>query len=290
MNHEEKLEKRTIKDSVFTDLFSDKKYLLQLYRSLHPEDLEATEDDLTTITLKNVLTNQIYNNLGFAKGDRLIILLECQSKWTGNIILRILLYIAETYQRYFKERECDLYDTKRIPIPKPEFYMLYVGDRKDRSKHMRLSEEFFNGETASLEMTVNILYGENENDILGQYIAFTRIYAEQKRIYGPKDIRKAILETIRICKDRNLLVEYLKSKEKEVVSIMITLFDEEEIQRTFIARERREAADEERQNGIRSLITAYKKLNGTISDAIESVITDYQISEQEARTLVEKYW
>ena len=77
MNYEEKLEKRTVKDSVFTDLFSDKKYLLQLYQSLHPEDLVATEDDLTTITLKNVLTNQIYNDLGFAKGDRLIILLEC---------------------------------------------------------------------------------------------------------------------------------------------------------------------------------------------------------------------
>ena len=30
--------KRTVKDSVFTDLFAQKKYLIQLYRSLHPED------------------------------------------------------------------------------------------------------------------------------------------------------------------------------------------------------------------------------------------------------------
>ena len=30
--------KRKIKDSVFTNLFQDKKYLLQLYKALHPED------------------------------------------------------------------------------------------------------------------------------------------------------------------------------------------------------------------------------------------------------------
>ena len=36
--------KYTIKDSVFTNLFQDKKYLIQLYRALHPEDVDLTED------------------------------------------------------------------------------------------------------------------------------------------------------------------------------------------------------------------------------------------------------
>ena len=30
--------KRSVKDTLFTDLFSDPKYLFQLYQSLHPED------------------------------------------------------------------------------------------------------------------------------------------------------------------------------------------------------------------------------------------------------------
>ena len=51
--------KRTIKDSVFTNLFQDKKYLLQLYKALHPEDTDITEDKLTDITIKNVLTDNI---------------------------------------------------------------------------------------------------------------------------------------------------------------------------------------------------------------------------------------
>ena len=172
--------------------------------------------------------------------------------------------------------------------------MLYIGDRKDRPKYLKLSEKFFGGEIADLEMTVNILYGENKNDILGQYVAFTKIYTEQKQIYGSKNIREAILETIRICKDKNLLPEYLKSKEQEVVSIMITLFDEEEIQRTFIARERREAAAEAAaittEKGIRSLVATYKDFNGTISDVIKRVISDYGLPDQEATALVKKYW
>ena len=38
--------KLTIRDSVFSDLFRDKKYLLKLYQTLHPEDMETTEDAL----------------------------------------------------------------------------------------------------------------------------------------------------------------------------------------------------------------------------------------------------
>ena len=56
--------KLTIRDSVFSDLFRDKRYLLKLYQTLHPEDTETTEDDLVDVTIQNVLTNDLYNDLG----------------------------------------------------------------------------------------------------------------------------------------------------------------------------------------------------------------------------------
>ena len=55
---------------------------------------------------------------------------------------------------------------------------------------------------------------------------------------------EAVTETIRICKDRNVLKEYLESREKEVVSSMMSLFDEEEIMKSYIKSERYEAAEE----------------------------------------------
>ena len=45
------------------------------------------------------------------------------------------------------------------------------------------------------------------------------------------------MEAIRICKDRNVLSEYLSSKESEVVDIMMVLYDEEEIMRSYVESE-----------------------------------------------------
>ena len=114
--------KHTIKDSVFTSLFQEKKYLLELYKTLHPEDKKTTEDSLRNITMKNVLTDGIYNDLGFLAGDRLLILVEAQTTWTVNIILRALLYLAQTYQDYFNREKADLYRSKKVKVPKPELY------------------------------------------------------------------------------------------------------------------------------------------------------------------------
>ena len=54
--------KRTAKNSVFLDLFQDKKNLLKLYKTLHPEDTDATEDTLDIVTIDNVLTDNLYND------------------------------------------------------------------------------------------------------------------------------------------------------------------------------------------------------------------------------------
>lgn len=51
-------------------------------------------DDLTDITIKNILTDGIYNDLGFTVGDKIIIMVECQSTWTMNIIIRVLMYLT----------------------------------------------------------------------------------------------------------------------------------------------------------------------------------------------------
>lgn len=46
--------KRTAKDTVFTSLFKEKEYLLQLYQALHPEDIDAKEEDLKIVLWKIV--------------------------------------------------------------------------------------------------------------------------------------------------------------------------------------------------------------------------------------------
>lgn len=56
--------------------------------------------------------------------------------------------------------------------------------------------------------------------------------------------KQAVTETIRICKDRNILKQYLSSKEVEVVTIMMSLFDDEQIMRTYAKDLKRETERE----------------------------------------------
>lgn len=142
--------KRTIKDSVFTNLFQDKKYLIQLYKALHPKDQDVTEDDLTNITIKNILTDGIYNDLGFAVGNKLIIMVECQSTWTMNIIIRVLMYLVQSRIDYFERTN------QKMPIP--ELYVIYTGDRKTGPSQISLSKEFFEGKQCCIDVKVKMIY------------------------------------------------------------------------------------------------------------------------------------
>ncbi len=127
-------------------------------------------------------------------------MVESQSTWTLNIIIRALMYLIQTYHDFFKRTKQNLYGSKKVDIPKPELYVIF---------------------------TVKVLYQEDESSIIGQYIIFCKVYNEQRKKYG--QTKKAVTETIRICKDRNVLKDYLENKEQEVVDIMMTLFDDEQI-------------------------------------------------------------
>ena len=137
--------KRTIKDSVFRNLFSQKEYLLQLYQALHPEDKNVTKADFEYVTLQNIMINVDYNDLGFLIGNRLMILVEAQSTWCVNIIVRCVMYLAQTWKDYFIQTKQSVYSTTTLNFPEPELYVVYTGYEVIEKKEIRFSEEFFDG-------------------------------------------------------------------------------------------------------------------------------------------------
>lgn len=249
---EDKVMKRTIKDSVFTNLFQDKKYLIQLYKALHPEDTDVTEEDLTDITIKNILTDGIYNDLGFVVGNKFIIMVECQSTWTMNIIIRVLMYLVQSWIDYFERTDQNLYKSKKVKMPVPELYVIYTGDRKTRPRRVSLSEEFFDGKKCCIDVKVKMIYDGKKGSIINQYVIFTKICNKQVAMHGRT--REAVLETIRICKDKNVLKEYLENREREVVDIMMTLYDEEEIMRSYVRSEVQEAVQAAVQEAVQEAV------------------------------------
>ena len=232
--------KRTIKDSIFTFLFGEPEYTMELYQALHPEDTTVKDSDVKLVTLQNVLANGLYNDLGFQVRDKLILLVEAQSTFSENIPLRMLLYLAATYKDYVEEHKLSLYREKKVSIPRPELYVVYTGNKKHVPDELKLSS-LFEGD-GSVELSVKVLRDDGKGSIVDQYIAFSKIVDEQVKLHGRTD--EALYETLRICRERKILKPFLDSREKEVVDIMTRLFSQEkawEMELAANARENREA-------------------------------------------------
>lgn len=273
--------KYTIKDSVFTDFFTDKKNIFRIYQALHPEDTNVTIDMITNITLENIFTDDLYNDLGFMVGNKLLVLAEAQSTWSVNIIIRALEYLVHTYRRYFKNRKIDLYKSKKAKLPKPELYVIFTGNRMDRPEEISLSEEFFGGEQIAVEVKVKIIYDGEKGDVINQYVTFTKILAEQVAIYGRT--RKAVQETVHICMNKDVLREYLEKRESEVVDIMMQLYDQEEVWNIHVLNKERDA-------GISNVVIALQEIGMVMTDVIEKIAVQFDLTQEEAEEEVKDYW
>lgn len=236
--------KRKSKDSVFINLFEDTKNVLRLYKELHPEDTQITVDDIHIQTIKSVLVNTLYNDLGFIVKDKFVMLVEAQSAWNPNMPLRMLFYLAETYRRYLADTIQSEHSSTKVKIPKPELYVVYSGEQKC-PEIVSFSDSFFDGD-CPVELKVKVL-NKVDMTIYGQYIGFCKVFNEQRKIY--QDSILCAKETLRICIEKGYLVSYLQKHEKEVVDMMSELFDEEYQREAYNRASQRKAIEKGRAEG-----------------------------------------
>lgn len=111
-------------------------------------------------------------------------------------------------------------------------------------------------------------------------MTFTKVCDKQVALYGRT--REAIMETIRICKDKNVLKEYLESREREVVDIMMTLYNEEEIMRSYIRSEVQDGI----QEGIQKAVQ--KAVHVAVQDTQKNIAKE-MIRENESIEKIMKY-
>ena len=242
-----KLVNRKVKDSVFTKLFSDPKYAFELYKTIHPEDTSSTESMLDIITLENIFTNGLYNDLGILLENRLMIFVEAQSSWNANMSIRTLFYISQTYEKYIKLKDLDVMSYNSIKIPKPEVYVIFTGERKEKPEFQYLSSHFIDfseNDDKAIEVKVKMIYNYNNDNVVGQYIKFCKIFDEQMHLF-PQDKRIAIKRTLEICLEKKVLVDFLKKNESEVNTIMKDfIFNEKLLNKIHIESEKRIAREQ----------------------------------------------
>lgn len=266
---------RKYKDSFFTALFGTKENLLELYKVLHPEDKDVTVNDIEKTVLENVLLVRRYNDAAMKVRDRLLVLSEHQSTPNPNMPLRLLLYIAEEYEKIIKKNNNmqALYSKKQLKLPAPEFYVIYTGSGSC-SNYMDLTDSFPEEYKNSpfLQLSVKVITNEDRNNILGGYIAFVKKAEKLRRTPG-HTLASALKETVQWCQEEGILARFMEERSEEVMSLMLEEWNMED------------ALKYSKEEGIEEgMVYAYYEMNLDTNEIARKM----QLSEAEVLEIIRK--
>lgn len=250
--------KRDYKDTVFCDLFSDKRNALSLYNALNKTDYTNAED-LELVTLSEVIYMHQKNDVSILFQNE-ITLWEHQSTLNYNMPLRGLIYFAHNIDGILQAHGINLYGKNLVRIPAPDYYVLYNGkeDSPERQE-LRLSDSFLTPKEG-YEWTahmVNINVGHNP-EILDQclplkgyaaLVGYVREYQRQKL-----SLSEAVDRATDRCIREGYLKEYLLKKRAEVNMMLLTEFNEEAFVQTIRAEGREEGREEGRYLSLQNLM------------------------------------
>lgn len=159
--------------------------------------------------------------------------------------------------------------------------MIYTGDRKTRPDVISFKEEFFMNEDVPVDVKVKVIYDGASGDIINQYVIFIRVCNEQVKLHGRT--RKAVEETIRICQDMNVLKEYLEARKKEVIDIMVALYDEQEIIARYVT-------SREKESSIKTAIESFEEVGLSKDEVSQKIMNKFKLSLDEALEKIDQYW
>jgi hypothetical protein len=263
------------------------------------------------------------NDVAFMIDGHFLIFVEHQSTLNENMPLRLLLYVAQEYEKILGYKMADgrstsnpnLYKKELIKIPRPEFFVLYNGQedlldnslRKVSEKTMRLSDAFLgmSGEqNNSLELCVKVIdiryssqhpvLGTNTRmSTLGEYSYF--IEEKENCMRKGLDNKTATLTAVKHCIEKGILKDFLLQHETEVVSMIAGVYDEEMEKRVLCEEARESGRIEGERRGIQlgivnGIISTLSDFNYSYEDIISILQRKLHITEEQADKYLEQYY
>ena len=89
-----------------------------------------------------------------------------------------------------------------------------------------------------------MIYDSRKGDIIYQYINFCKVFDQMRKDF-PDSVVMAVKNTISICRNKDLLAEFLRDHETELNDIMYDFLYNEEYWRKLMLRDERKKAREE---------------------------------------------
>jgi hypothetical protein len=243
---------RQYKDRFFKFLFNNKKALLSLYNAINGTDYGDSEA-IEINTIENFIYMGMKNDLSFLIASSLN-LYEQQSSVNPNIPLRGFLYLSKLYQKLFGNHT-DLYSSKQLPLPTPQFIVFFNGDDKEEDRReMRMSDAYSGSckGTPALDCVatlININYGHNAElmekcrELKGYAILIDKIRTKTKT---GRNLEDAANEAIDECINEDVLADILTTHRAEATDMILEEYNEE----LHIQNEKEISFDEGKKQGI----------------------------------------
>ena len=234
--------KNNYRDSLFRKYFEHPDKLAALHELL--TGIPTAEQNVEIKTLKSVLFNRLKNDISFKVGDRFIVLFEHQSTINPNMPARMLLYSAMLYRKMLSKES--IYSKKLIPLPAPEFYVLYNGKEPwtDNSK-LYLSSAFAEKQhNLELVLTVRNIRYNKDNELLQKYKPLHDysffVYDVEKRVASGDSLANAIRSATDYCINHNIMRDYLSANYEEVFEMMSLKWNEKDAKKYWQKEAREE--------------------------------------------------
>lgn len=163
-------------------------------------------------------------------------LYEHQSTYSPNLPLWGLFYFADLYRGMVGERQ-DLYSSKRIELPLPQFVIFYNGVQSEPERScLKLSDAFWRGSPKMLPgvectaVMLNINLGSNarlmgKSKRLREYAQFVACVREN--LSHKMRIGQAVDEAVERCLRNGFLEDILSKNRQEVKDMLLTEYNEE---------------------------------------------------------------
>ncbi len=234
------------KDRLFVRIFSDlehKDWIISLVNAL--SGTHYTEDELIEVnTIEEILYIKMKNDVSYLI-DHQLFLIEHQSSYNPNMPLRGFIYFGQLYDSYIQQHNLNVYSTRRIKLPRPQFFVMYNGtkDVPDVSK-LRLSDSFEQtGDDTVHEIDFewtatmyNINAGHNDSLLnaclpLQQYSEFVSMIHRGRLAGLPLDA--ALGQAVDYAIDNNFFDGLFRKLKGDVMSILFKEYTDEEANALF---------------------------------------------------------
>lgn len=188
-------------------------------------------------------------------------------------------------------REENLYGTRLIPIPTPQFVVFYNGEQEQPERWvLKLSDAYMvKEEEVLLEVKVlmlNVNKGHNEGLLsacktLREYAEYVfRVRKKAKEMELEEAVEQAITECIR----EGILAEFLKKNRAEAKSVSIYEYDMEKHMRMERAEAREEGIEEGRTKLLQEMIQKKSKKGQSVAN----IAQDLELTEEMVRELLDE--